>query len=477
MKKNILLWLAALICTITSCKKETLISGENDTNIRLTEKLGSSRPLENNDPNLDPNWDWTQQSWTTYFNNANGSIGSVTTLNPFIDGSQKIYGNVDVSKADMYPSNGWMLVSRDFGTPTAANAYPFVILYNKYRGVMRVCILRTYDVLSSYQQITLSFAPNTAYPNSFVYSSTQHPYAHYYDYSITPVDTKNSDYKQTAITTAGVQEWMIADFDTKGYGSIPQNTSFNISMSEISASQVSLTGNMQLDGEAQPQAGGKSSLGNIKNVFNYFTKTSDGISKVLKIPKDQIQDKINSGAGTLLNTIMGFVSGFSGGGPAAVPYHIKLQGTLTQTGSITLTSPKTSFSVYASPNSISTAYQAVQNIPWGIFYLNTSNATPEFTYHYTWAHDEYGYPYEVYEGFSKEVNFPAGFFNSSLSINPAIANDISKVEIINGAGFTSISDFDLSPRKIWGNYNSYDVYIGLKITFNNGIIIYQRFPL
>lgn len=148
-----------------------------------------------------------------------------------------------------------------------------------------------------------------------------------------------------------------------------------------------------------------------------------------------------------------------------------------QQSTLTLTSPKTSFSVYASPNSISTAYQAVQNIPWGIFYLNTSNATPEFTYHYTWAHDEYGYPYEVYEGFSKEVNFPAGFFNSSLSINPAIANDISKVEIINGAGFTSISDFDLSPRKIWGNYNSYDVYIGLKITFNNGIIIYQRFPL
>jgi len=100
MKKiNTLLLL--LVVIISACKKDQNEVKETALFSRSNSMLKSSRPLHVGDPNLDASWDWTQHSWTAYFNNADGSVGSVTTLNPFIDGAQKVYGNVDVSKADM----------------------------------------------------------------------------------------------------------------------------------------------------------------------------------------------------------------------------------------------------------------------------------------------------------------------------------------------------------------------------------------
>lgn len=478
MKKiNTLLVLLVLI--ISSCKKEQPLSKDTELFSRSNSALTSSRPLNPGDPNLDVSWDWTQNNWTAYFNNANGSVGSVTTLNPFIDGSQLVYGNVDVSKADMYPVNGWMLVSRDFGTPTEANSYPFLLLYNKYRGVLRVCLLRTYDVLSSYQQITLSYAPNVSYPNLFKYSGTRSPYTIENGGYINE-NPQSESFKQTAITTAGVQQWMIADFDVSGFSSsFDPNTSFNISFSEIAQSDVVLNGNLQLDGKAQPQAAGSpSTLGLIKGAESYYTQTSEGIAKILKISESEVGAKIAGGSFLFLKSIVSLIAGFSGGN-SGVPYNIKLKGTINQAGSIKLTSPKTSFSVYLMPNVGSPAYRAVQTIPWGIFNLATSNVQIEDTDTYTWVTDEYGYPGEVYDGSYRSLTFPSDFFKNSLLINSAIASEVENIEVYYGLpgqpiSFIPISKFDETIRHIYNDKNVIEASIGLKIAFKNGNIIYKR---
>ncbi|GGE55335.1 hypothetical protein EV200_102674 [Pedobacter psychrotolerans] len=487
MKKiNTLLLL--LVVIISACKKDQHEVKETALFSRSNSKLKSSRPLHAGDPNLDASWDWTQHSWTAYFNNADGSVGSVTTLNPFIDGAQKVYGNVDVSKADMYPANGWMLVSRDFGTPTEANAYPFLLLYNKYRGVLRVCVLRTYDVLSSYQQITLSYATNSSYPDLVEYSPTIPPYNISYPY----VNTKNSDYKQTAVTFAGVQEWMIADFDVKKYSqTIDNNTSFNISVSEVAQSDVVVNGNIQLDGTAQPQAGGPDVVGRINNLSNFVTSTNEGLSKVLAIPKANIDDIVSGGSGLLLKTILKIASGFSGGS-AGVPYNIKLKGTINQTGFIKLNSPKTSFSVYLKPQANSIAYRAVQDITWGVFGIgNISSISDDEQMLYTWVTDEYGYPGEVYDGQTRSISLAPNYItNSNFVINPALANEVASIEMIDimeNAGkngcpctisnseFLPLAQFQSAAKQIT-TWNSSVILLGIKITFTNGIIVYQTIP-
>lgn len=468
--KRINALIVVILVLITSCKKDKqLINDVATAPLKLTSKQMSSRPLNPGDPNLDVNWDWTQSNWNVYFNNPNGTIGFVPTLNPFIDGAQTIYGNVNSSKADMYPAAGWMLVSRDFGTPNGANAYPFVLLYNKYKGILRVCILRTYDVLSSYQQITLSFAPNVSYPNTFVYSSTVPPYP------ITGggVNTKSPDYKQTAITFAGVNHWMIADFDVKGYSSsIDDNTSFNISMSEISQSDITLSGTILLDGSAQPQAAGPSQLSHVKNVYNYYSSTVSGISKVLKIPEKDVQDRLTGGATTLVKAFVGLLTGFSGGN-SGTPYSLKIKGTTSQTGTIKLTSPKTSFSVYLKPKTSSVAYKALQSIPWGVFFLNKANAHVEYQQLYTWVTDEYGYPGEVWDGYQKTVYLPQNFLANSLSINPAIAGEVKSIEVSYGGGWLTSTQNDAVPRQIYTSKNSEETTLPLMITFKNGVVIYE----
>ncbi|MFD2285610.1 hypothetical protein GJU39_13860 [Pedobacter petrophilus] len=469
MKKiNTLLLL--LVVIISACKKDQNEVKETALFSRSNSMLKGSRPLHAGDPNLDASWDWTQHSWTAYFNNADGSVGSVTTLNPFIDGAQKVYGNVDASKADMYPANGWMLVSRDFGTSTEANAYPFLLLYNKYRGVLRVCVLRTYDVLSSYQQITLSYASNVSYPDLFKYSSTRSPYT-IENGSYINENPLSDSFKQTAITFSGVQQWMIADFDVSGYSSsFDPNTSFNISVSEIAQSDVVLEGNIQLDGTAQPQSAGASDLGLIKNVASFYTKTVEGVATVTKIPKDDIVGTFVGGPNVFLKGLLQLVNltGFSGGG-TSVPYNIKLKGSTTQTGSIKLNSPKASFSVYLIPNVSSSAYRAVQNIPWGIFHLIGTNAYVDESY------------VEGYEGseYYKYVQFPPNFFKNSLIINPAIANEVEDVEVLYGLPgvgirFWPIAEFDQDTRYIYGGANVAELYYGLKIAFKNGNIIFKR---
>ncbi len=488
--KKINLLLMIVIFTFAACKKEILLENPNPLLSAKSLNKQSSRPLNPGDPNLDATWDWTQPSWTAYFNNANGTVGSVTTLNPFIDGSQKIYGSVDVSKADMYPANGWMLVSKDFGTPSQATAYPFITLYNKYRGVLRVCVLRTYDVLSSYQQLTLSFANNSSYPNLFVYSPTFDSY----NFSNSSL-TKNSSYKQIAITFAGVQEWMIADFDVRGYSAvIDDNSAFNINVSEVSQSDIVLNGNIILDGSAQPQASGQSTLGQVNKVVNFLTKTSEGIAKVTNLPVNMVETKMAGGVEIFLRSILDLVSGFSSGS-SSVPYSIKLKGTTNQTGSITLTSPKKSFSIYLKPTAVTPAYKALQNIPWGVFKIdNIVTISDEITPFYTWVLNQNGMDYsEVLTSYQRDLSLASNFItNSNFVINPAIAGDVSSIEFLdiieygdNALGlvtfqryysnFEALANYQANSRVI-SSYNSNIINFGVKITFNNGIVIYQEIP-
>lgn len=481
--------LLLVVLILSSCKKNSI--EEDKQRITLKDLQATTRPLPAGDPNLDPTWDWTQQSWTVYFNNANGSIGTVTTLNPFIDGSQEIYGTTDVQNADMYPTKGWILVARDFGTPTAANAYPFVVLYNKYRGILRVCILRTYDVLSSSQQIVLSFAAHNTYADVFKYS----PPINIYQNSQTS-NTKTSDYKQVAVTTAGVQEWMVSDFDVRGYSAvINDNLAFNISMSEIAQSDIVLNGNIQLNGTIEPQ-GGESTLDGIKNLTNFITSFIGLGSSIDAINGGSSGSTSAGSVSGVFNSLVDFISAVTTPPDGKGTYAIKINGTVSQKGTVTLKSPKTSFSVYLKNQSGILAYRAVQNISWGVINIGNwpyvSITNDPIT---TWVPDPNGGPdySEVTIGFSRTVVFEPNFITKALVINPAVANEVAGIEvayITNGDSpthsyevgtFKPIAQFEAEANNRPYDKNSFTSPIGwinfmafgIKITFNNGAVVYQ----
>ncbi|PZP51560.1 MAG: hypothetical protein DI598_02910 [Pseudopedobacter saltans] len=484
MKKIIYcLMFIAVSLFFLSCEKR-IQSKETDI---LPKTVSGGRPLPIGDINLQPDWDWTQPNWITYFKNASGSIGKITTINPFLDPSQKVYGKVNPAKADMYPSKGWMLVARDFGTESDANSYPFIIFYNKYRGILRICILRTNDVLSSYQRITLGFANNSSYPPLFKYIFG---------------NNVNSESLQTSITTAGVNEWMIADFDASGYSeNIDEFSAFNISLSEVVESEINLAGNIKLDGTAQPSASGTpSTLSQLNYIGNFYASTVEGAAKVVKTTGDEFKE---GSASLFISSFYKLLKGFSGGNGSV--YNINLSGPIKLQGSLTTSSPKTSFSVYLNNKQGLNNYRSLQDIPWGVFMIGDLSFVENYgNRDYYEDNPNGGDPILRSGDLIKSVIFEPGFITkASFKVNPVLANDIETIECVtietnnwtydiygqmtNGGGIvkpeTTISNFQ--KLEIFENDQENlalsstnpgedDVFkIGIKIMFKSGDVVYK----
>ncbi|MDP4175037.1 MAG: T9SS type A sorting domain-containing protein [Bacteroidota bacterium] len=114
-----------------------------------------------NNPNADPNWDWTASSYTFYLLNiATGTI----VANPFdAPWSQQ---NAWAGLQDNKKEDGWKLVARDFGTPGRAiwsvvyPGSPFFILYNENRGILRYFVFAQAQSEYTYGALTVKFGNN-----------------------------------------------------------------------------------------------------------------------------------------------------------------------------------------------------------------------------------------------------------------------------------------------------------------------------
>jgi hypothetical protein len=90
------------------------------------------------DPNNDPNWNWL--SGTSYWIYSSVRPEGQGCQTPFVYPENE-------SVLDNKPEDGWVLLLRDFGTPTRSTPTPFFILYNKYQGLLRIFVL---PVISDY---------------------------------------------------------------------------------------------------------------------------------------------------------------------------------------------------------------------------------------------------------------------------------------------------------------------------------------
>lgn len=89
-------------------------------------------------------WDWTQKDkWTLYYSDTGlpyPGVASAFVENPFWIPNHAL--NID---RDMYPEDGWMLVFREFGTPTDAPFLPGFALYNRFSGNLRFVFYNAHE--------------------------------------------------------------------------------------------------------------------------------------------------------------------------------------------------------------------------------------------------------------------------------------------------------------------------------------------
>ena len=132
----------------------------------------NGRYIPPGDPNLNAAWDWTVSGTghTLYYsNNGSTPIQLNNVQLPFFTSGHPLA----TDQKDMYPADGWMLVYRDFGTPTSAPAMPFFALYNKYKGTLRFMYYNANNLAYSAYRAELSFRNPTATAGLMTFTDTE----------------------------------------------------------------------------------------------------------------------------------------------------------------------------------------------------------------------------------------------------------------------------------------------------------------
>ncbi|BAV04384.1 hypothetical protein FLA_0372 [Filimonas lacunae] len=83
--------------------------------------------------------DWTTETYTIYTN----SLGPRTVQSPYFSSGLTNPNTVEFSQytlKDFANADGWELIQYDFGNPTVGTDFPYLILYNKRTGLLRVFV-------------------------------------------------------------------------------------------------------------------------------------------------------------------------------------------------------------------------------------------------------------------------------------------------------------------------------------------------
>ncbi len=248
--------------------------------------------LSQNDPNNNPNWSWLEgPSWKLFHSDFPSGI-FISPSNPFYQ------DGIGAAVYDNKIEDGWVLLKRDFGTETRHIPLPYLIIYNKYQGIIRIFVyLRIgmgYEVgairLSGDnafdQSVSLTFLDNIAWGRD---------------------DLEKVKFRNGAATTPVIHaNWAFADFPIAYDATISSKNNARLQFQVWGIQNY----NIEIDGlGTMNQVLGQNSPGNVSNVgffsqggeFNALSKSVSGTQEswtkwqnTIEKIGDKIPDNSNS---------------------------------------------------------------------------------------------------------------------------------------------------------------------------------------
>jgi hypothetical protein len=160
------------------------------------------------DPNRNPSWDWTVN--TTYPLYVSGISSPVNVLLPYYASTGPAAADLNIAgDRDILPSQGWVLAVRDFGSSTSPTSLPYFILYNKYRGLLRLFYWSTLPSSFDHAAASLHFQQTTAAKTAALMTLS--------DSTNLTADAYNPSRAEIVIGKIAWQQWSYLDFDLSGY--------------------------------------------------------------------------------------------------------------------------------------------------------------------------------------------------------------------------------------------------------------------
>ncbi|MHB2156508.1 hypothetical protein ACX8XN_19210 [Calditrichota bacterium GD2] len=205
-------------------------------------------------------WDWTDpDAYPDYFY-ISGESQPIPSVFPFSDANL----GVIVEKGDYEPEDGWILLYKDFGSEDFPVKMPYMVLYHKYTGIMRVYIFlvcpESYTKISVKTYFEMNGSANLAFAISPSYALD-----------------KENEYINNAIigyTQGSDGQWIYQDIPIAYDPSIGEleHVSFIFDTWGIINTNIEIDGKMQLE---------QKNIANLGQTSKNFPQIIDGAGKSL----------------------------------------------------------------------------------------------------------------------------------------------------------------------------------------------------
>ena len=336
MRKVFTLILMAALCHLTTSAQFSNVAPCNN------------RPTNGND------FDWRTQYFTIY----TISNGLQNVLSPFHNFSLNNLNTNELSQyaaKDYLPQDGWVFIKKDFGNSIAGTDYPYLLLYNRFQGTLRL-----------FMGLGQLYGQNDAATISLTYNSQTYRSAILENYAPTngsALETFNNNVAEIRLSNYydnKVLHWYYADF-TMNYDpcicNFKSSLLFKIRFSSTASLQFKLEGTALQNFDAFGRSGGNgkgSTLGAINSTFANISKAGNTLSSYLTNTDKYISLSNENknfftalvGGANGLNGLFGianFAIGLIDPAASAPPRPLAFDINLTGTGTITHTNPYGAF--------------------------------------------------------------------------------------------------------------------------------------
>jgi hypothetical protein len=301
--------------------------------------IPSSLPLPTDDPNFDPDWDWTLNEPQNLFASTQNGLQLFENVSlPYYADSGPAANdfNSDVSGVrDILPQDGWVLLFRDFGTPERGIAFPRFILYNRFRGLLRLFYFNPhFPAVFTYGVVTLQKQSGS---DAFGLLT-------FLDEENSTLSDFDPERKEVFMGRLEPVTWNYADFLVVGYDpNLPDDARFEFEITGVQESDISLEGTLSLN-----QVLNRKNLIVSKSGEGEALLSGDGIASAFKslgalkkAVKAIAKDASLGDVAGLISAGIGLFKLFAGGSKPEHPQvllhfkgEIKLSGTIRLQGAI-----------------------------------------------------------------------------------------------------------------------------------------------
>lgn len=301
--------------------------------------IPSTIPLTSDDPNFDPDWDWTLDEPHDLFALTQNGLRTFQNvrLPYFADTGPAAddFNNSADGVRDILPEDGWVLLYRDFGTDERGATFPRFILYNRFRGLLRL------------------FYFNPHFPEAFTFGvvklekqSGSRPFGllTFTDETNTTLSDFDPERSEVFIGRLEPLTWNYADFVVAGFDpDLPDDARFEFEIAGVRESDITLEGSLTLDQVLEKRnllASKSGAAGNVVEVgekIGGFFKNLGGLkSAIEKVGGGEDGDVSLAEMSNIVSAGIAIFKLFLGGSKPKQAQVLKFKGDLDLKGTIRL---------------------------------------------------------------------------------------------------------------------------------------------